>query len=75
MGVQPTIYKNCVILSCQYKPKHLRNVSSTVLNLCHKEVRLFVTRKGVQANINMYLLKWAATVFLGLCFTSSFIQS
>ncbi len=26
---------NCVMLSCQYGPKSLRNVSNTLLNLCH----------------------------------------
>ncbi len=30
------ICSNCVMLSCQYGPKSLRNVSNTLLNLCHK---------------------------------------
>ncbi len=29
------ICSNCVTLSCQYGPKSLRNVSNTLLNLCH----------------------------------------
>ncbi len=29
------------MLSCQYGPKSLRNVSNTLLNLCHEEVRQF----------------------------------
>ncbi len=30
---------NCVMLSCQYGPKSLRNVSNTLLNQCHKELK------------------------------------
>ncbi len=40
MDVQQ-ICSNCVTLSCQYGPKSLRNVSNTLLNLCHKELRQF----------------------------------
>ncbi|KAG8558433.1 hypothetical protein GDO81_016990 [Engystomops pustulosus] len=32
---------NCVMPSCQYGPKSLRNASSTLLNLCHEELRQF----------------------------------
>ncbi len=35
------ICRNCVMLSCQYGPKSLRNVSNTLLNLYHKELRPF----------------------------------
>ncbi len=35
------ICSNCVMLSCQYGPKSRRNVSNTLLNLCHKELRQF----------------------------------
>ncbi len=35
------ICSNCVMLSCQYGPKSLRNVSNTLLNLCHEEVMQF----------------------------------
>ncbi len=35
------ICSNCVTLSCQYGPESLRNVSSTLLKLCHKELRQF----------------------------------
>ncbi len=30
-----------VMLSCQYGPKSLRNVSNTLLNLYHEELRQF----------------------------------
>ncbi len=42
------ICSNCAILSCQYGPKSLRNVSNTLLNLCHEELRPFWRQKGVQ---------------------------
>ncbi len=32
---------NCVMLSWQYGPTSLRNVSNTLLNLCHEELRQF----------------------------------
>ncbi len=35
------ICSNCVMLSCQYGPNYLRNVSNTLLNLCHEESRQF----------------------------------
>ncbi len=35
------ICSNCVMLSCQYGPKSLRNVSNTLLNLCHGELGQF----------------------------------
>ncbi len=35
------ICSNCVMLSCQYEPKSLRNVSKTLLNLCHEKIRQF----------------------------------
>ncbi len=31
------ICSNCVMLSCQYGPKSLRNVSNTLLNQCHED--------------------------------------
>ncbi len=42
------ICSNCVMLSCQYGPKSLRNVSNTLLNLCHEELRQFWRQKGVR---------------------------
>ncbi len=36
-----SLRSNCVMLSCQYGPKSLRNVSNTLLNLCHEELRQF----------------------------------
>ncbi len=35
------ICSNCVMLSCQYGPKYLRNVSNILLNLCHEDLRQF----------------------------------
>ncbi len=43
------ICSNCVMLSCQYGPKSLRNVSNTLLNLCHEELRQSWRQKWVQA--------------------------
>ncbi len=40
------ICSNCAMLSCQYGPKSLRNVSNTLLNLCHKELSQFWKAKG-----------------------------
>ncbi len=49
------ICSNCVMLSCQYGQKSLRNVSSTLLNLWHEELR-FWRQKGVQPGTSkMYL--------------------
>ncbi len=42
------ISSNCVMLSCQYGPKSLRNVSNILLNLCHEELKQFWRQKGVQ---------------------------
>ncbi len=42
------ICSNCVMLSWQYAPKSLRNVSNTLLNLCHEELRWFWRQKWVQ---------------------------
>ncbi len=57
------ICSNCVILSCQYGPKSLRNVSNTLLNLFHKEWRQFWRQKGVQPGTSkVYLIKWPVSV-------------
>ncbi len=40
------ICSNCVMLSCQYGPKSLRNVCNTLLNLCHEELRQFWRNRG-----------------------------
>ncbi len=40
------ICSNCAMLSWQYEPKSLRNVSNTLLNLCHEELRQFWRQKG-----------------------------
>ncbi len=57
------IFCYCVMLSCQYGPKSLRNVSNTLLNLCHKELRQFWRQKGVQLGASkVYLIKWPVRV-------------
>ncbi len=40
------ICTKCVMLSSQYGPKSLRNVSNTLLNQCHAELRLFWRQRG-----------------------------
>ncbi len=42
------ICSNCVMLSCQYRPKSLSNVSNTLFNLCRGELGQFWKQKGVQ---------------------------
>ncbi len=59
------ICSNCVMLSCQYGPKSLRNVSNTLLNLCHEELRQFWRQKGVQPGTSkVYLIKWPVSVYM-----------
>ncbi len=44
-------------------PKSLRNVSNTLLNLCHEELRQFWRQKGVQPGTSkVYLIKWPVSV-------------
>ncbi len=50
---------NCVMLSCQYGPKSLRNISNTLLNLCPEELKQFWRKTGVQPGTSkVYLIKW-----------------
>ncbi len=59
------ISSNCVMLSCQYRPKSQRNVSNTLLNLCHKELRQFWRKKGVKSGTSkVYLIKWPVSVYI-----------
>ncbi len=59
------IYRNCVMLSYQYGPKSLSNVSNTLLNLCHEELRQFWRQKGVQPGTSkVYLIKWPVSVYI-----------
>ncbi len=52
-----------VMLSCQYGPKSLRNVSKTLLNLSHKEFRQFWRQRGVQPGTSkVCLLKWPVSL-------------
>ncbi len=58
------ICSNCVMRSCQYGPKSLRNVSNILLNLCHEELGQFWRQRGVQpGNSKVYLIKWPVSVF------------
>ncbi len=59
------ICSNCVMLSCQYGPKSQRNVSNTLLNQCHEELRQFWRQKGVQPGTSkVYLIKWPVSVYI-----------
>ncbi len=61
------ICRNCVILSCQYGPKSLRNVSNILLNLYHEELRQFWRQKRIQPGTRkLYLIKWPVSVYMGL---------
>ncbi len=52
------------MISCQYGPKSLRNVSNTLLNLYHEELRQFWRQKGVQPGTSkVYLIKWPVSVY------------
>ncbi len=59
------ICSNYVMLSCQYGLKSLRNVSNTLLNLYHEELRQFWRQKGVQP-CKVYLIKWPVSVSIHL---------
>lgn len=51
------IRSNCVMLSCQLRPKSVRNVSYTFLNLWHKESRQFWPFSNT-CNYKLWLIKW-----------------
>ncbi len=74
--MEDQICSNCVMLSCQYEPKSLRNVSNTLLNLCHEELRQFWRQKWVQPGASkMYLIKWPVSVYILLVKTLSVLLS
>ncbi len=59
------ICSNCMMLSCQYGPKSLRNVSNNLINLCHEELRQFWKQKGVELDTSKeYLIKWPVSVYM-----------
>ncbi len=59
------ICSNWVMLSRQYGPKSLRNVSNTLLKLCHEELRQFWRQNGVQPSTSkVYLIKWPVNVYI-----------
>ncbi len=46
-------------------PKSLRNVSNTLLNLCHEELRQFWRQKWLQPGTSkVYLIKWPVSVYI-----------
>ncbi len=51
------------LLSWSIWPTSLRNVSNTLLNLCHEELRQFWRQKWVQPGTSkVYLIKWPVSV-------------
>ncbi len=45
--------------------QNLRNVSNTLLNLCHEELRQFWRQKGVLPGTSkVYLIKWLVSVYV-----------
>ncbi len=62
------ICSNCVMLSCQYGPKSLRNVSSTLLELYHEQLKQFWRQNEVQPGASkVYLIKWPVSVCVCVC--------
>uniref|UniRef100_A0A8C2ECE1 Uncharacterized protein n=1 Tax=Cyprinus carpio TaxID=7962 RepID=A0A8C2ECE1_CYPCA len=52
------------MLSCQHRTETLSNVSSTLLNRCHEELRQMRMQNGIQTDTSkMYLIKYP-------CFTT-----
>ncbi len=44
------------------------NVSNTLLNLCHEELRQFWRQKGIQPGTSkVYLIKWPVSVYVCVC--------
>ncbi len=57
------VCSNCVMPSFQYGPNSLRNVSNTLLNLCHKDKRQYWRQKWVQPGTSkVYQIKWPVSV-------------
>ncbi len=57
------ICSNCMMLSYQYGPKSLRNVSNTLLKIWHEDLRQFWRQKGVlPCTSKVYLIKWPVSV-------------
>ncbi len=49
-------------------PQSLRNVSNTLLNLCHEELRQFWRQKAVQPGTSkVYLIKWPMSACMCVC--------
>ncbi len=77
MDVQPTNLQQLRDAIMSIWPKSLRNVSNTLLNLCHEELR----QKGVQpCTSKVYTIKWPVSVcvyiYIYIIFnTSCFVKS
>ncbi len=64
MDVQTTNLQQLCDAIMTIWPKSLRNVSNTLLNLCHEELRQFWRQKGVQPGTSkVYLIKWPVSVY------------
>lgn len=58
-------WSNCLMLLCQYAPESLCNVSSTLLNQCHKSLSQFWGQKGVQrCTSKVWLIKHPVSSYL-----------
>ncbi len=65
IDVQPTNLQQLRDAIMPIWGKSLRNVSNTLLNLCHEEIRQFWRQKGVQPGTRkVYLIKWPVSVYL-----------
>ncbi len=63
MDVQPTNLQQLRDAIISIWPKSLRNVSNTLLNLCHDELRQFWRQKGVQPGTSkVNIIKWPVSV-------------
>ncbi len=65
MDAQPTNLQQLCDAIMSIWPKSLRNVSNTLLNICHEELRQFWRQKGVQPGTSkVYLIKWSVSVYI-----------
>ncbi len=67
MDVQPTNLQQLCDAIMTIWPTSLRNVSNTLLNLCHEELRQTWRQKGVQPGTSkVYLIKWPVSVYTSI---------
>jgi len=68
MDVQTTNLQQLCDAIMTIWPKSLRNVSNTLLNLCHEELMQFWRQKGViPGTSKVYLIKWLLCVCVCVC--------